>query len=161
MNVITLGIAESKIAQSPDKLVTLGLGSCVGLVLYDPVTKISGMVHIMLPTAPKGMDVNNKYKFADTGITELIRLLVMSGAVRARLKAKAAGGAHMFNTTYNTDVMNVGQRNVEMCQKILKENTIAIVSEDTGGTSGRSIEFCCDSGMLQVRTVSPKTIRYI
>lgn len=67
----------------------------------------------------------------------------------------------MFNTTYNTDVMNVGQRNIEMCQRILKENSIAIVAEDTGGTSGRSIEFCCDSSMLQIRTVSPKTIRCI
>lgn len=161
MNVITIGIAESKIAKSPDKLVTLGLGSCVGLVLYDPVLKIGGMVHIMLPAAPKGAAVPNKFKFADTGINELIRGMTAAGAMRGRLIAKAAGGAHMFNTTYNTDVMNVGQRNMEMCQKILKENSIAIVAEDTGGTVGRSIEFCCSSSMLQVRTVSPKAMRYI
>jgi chemotaxis protein CheD len=67
----------------------------------------------------------------------------------------------MFNTNYNTDVMNVGLRNIEMCQKVLKENAIAVVGEDTGGTSGRSIEFCCSSNMLQVRTVSPRNIRYI
>lgn len=161
MNVITIGIAESKIARSPDKIVTLGLGSCVGLVLYDPVLKIGGMVHIMLPAAPKGAAVPNKYKFADTAINELIRCIAAAGAAKGRLIAKAAGGAHMFNTTYNTDVMNVGQRNIEMCQRILKENSIAIVAEDTGGTSGRSIEFCCDSSMLQIRTVSPKTIRCI
>ncbi len=161
MRVITIGIAESQISKSPDKIVTLGLGSCVGLVLYDPAAKIGGMVHIMLPTAPKGTDATNKYKFADTGIAELIRAMVASGAARARLAAKAAGGAHMFNTNYNTDVMNVGQRNIEMCRKVLKENAIAIVAEDMGGTSGRSIEFCCSSNALQIRTVSPRAVKYI
>lgn len=161
MNIITLGIAELRVAQSPDKLVTLGLGSCVGLVIYDPVSKISGMIHIMLPTAPKGTVVTNKNKFADTGIIELIRLLVAQGASRRRLVAKAAGGAHMFNALYNNDVINVGQRNVEMCQKMLKENSISIVAEDTGGCSGRSIEFCCENSKLEVRTVSPRNIRVI
>jgi chemotaxis protein CheD len=161
MKIITIGIAESRIAKSPDKLVTLGLGSCVGLVLYDPVNKISGMIHIMLPTAPGGMAVTNINKFADTGIVELIRTLVAAGALRSRLVAKAAGGAHMFNSAYNNDVINVGQRNVEMCRKILRENGISVVAEDTGGTSGRSIEFSCESSKLQIRTVSPRNVREI
>lgn len=161
MKIITIGIAESKITQAPDKLVTLGLGSCVGLVLYDPVSKIAGMIHIMLPSAPKDAPVTNKFKFADTGIMELIKLMIASGALRSRLIAKAAGGAHMFNMSYNTDVMNVGQRNVEMCEKILKDNSIILAGKDMGGTCGRSIEFCCESNMLQVRTVSPKAVRVI
>lgn len=161
MNIITLGIAESRIAGSPDKLVTLGLGSCVGLIIYDHVNKVSGMIHIMLPTAPQGSPLANKYKFADTGIAEMIRLLLANGAMRGRLIAKAAGGAHMFNTSYNNDVINVGQRNVDMCHRILKENSIAIAAEDTGGCSGRSIEFSCENSMLEVRTVSPRNIRVI
>lgn len=161
MKTITIGIAESKIAQSPDRLATLGLGSCVGLVLYDPVTKICGMVHIMLPSAPKGIAISNKYKFADTAVDELIRRMVVSGALQSRLIAKAAGGAHMFNTSYNLDIMNIGHKNVEMCRQMLNVRRIAIASEDTGGYSGRSIEFDCENNLLEIRTASPRTVRHI
>lgn len=161
MSTYTIGIAESVIARSPDKIATLGLGSCIGLVLYDPTAKIGGMVHIMLPAAPKDSLVANKFKFADTGVAELIRMMVSAGALKSRLLAKAAGGAHMFNASYNSDVMNVGQRNFDMCQRVLRENSIRLIGEDTGGTSGRSIEFCCESSMLQVRAVSPREIHYV
>lgn len=161
MRIFTIGIAEMKIAKSPDKLVTLGLGSCIGLVLYDPINKIGGMVHIMLPSSSNGSPTTNRFKFADTAIFELIRLMTLSGAIRSKLIAKIAGGAHMFKTSYNADVMNIGKRNADMCRKILKNNTIRIASEDTGGSSGRSIEFCCESSMLQIRTVSPKSARSI
>lgn len=156
----TIGIAEHKIARAPDRLSTLGLGSCVGLILYDAVNKIGGMVHIMLPNAPNTTGYNQS-KFADTAVDELIRLLVQAGAMRARLTAKLAGGAHMFSTTCNADFMNVGERNIQVCKKKLKEHSIRILAEDTGSTSGRSIEFCCETGQLQVRTVSPKSIRLI
>lgn len=161
VKIHTIGIAEHVIARAPDRLATLGLGSCVGLVLYDAVNKIGGMVHIMLPTAPQDTPGFNKSKFADTAIDELIRRLTQSGAMRARLTAKLAGGAHMFSTTGNTDFMNVGERNVKICKKKLQELSIRVLAEDTGSTSGRSIEFCCETGQLQVRTVSPKSIRLI
>jgi len=159
--VYTIGIAEHKIAHGPDRLATLGLGSCVGLVLHDATARIGGMVHVMLPNAPQNAAGINKSKFADTAIDELIRLMIQSGAMRARLVAKLAGGAHMFSTTCNADFMNVGERNVQMCKKILRERSIRILAEDTGLTSGRSIEFCCETGQLKVRTVSPKSIRLI
>jgi len=160
MEILTIGIAESKIARSPDKLATYGLGSCIGLVLYDPVIKIGGMVHIMLPAAPKDSRDINKFKFADTGVTELIRMMLREGAIKDRLVAKAAGGANMFSSL-NSNILNIGQRNKEMCEKILRENNIVLAGEDTGGSSGRSIEFCCESSILQVRSVSPKSIKYI
>lgn len=161
MQIYTIGIAEMKVAKSPDKIVTLGLGSCIGLVLYDPITKIGGMVHIMLPTAKSSMNASNKLKFADTGIQELIRMMTVAGAVRSQLIAKLAGGAHMFQTAYKDDIMNVGSQNIEMCRKVLKDQSISIRSEDTGGRSGRSIEFCCETNQLQIRTVSPKSVRLI
>lgn len=160
MGVYNIGIAEQKVARAPDKIITLGLGSCVGLVLYDTIGKVGGMVHIMLPTAPSD-SISNKSKFADTAIVELISLLTQSGAARRNLKAKMAGGAHMFNNAYNKDIMNVGQRNIEMCRGLLRQNSIPIVSEDVGGSSGRSIEFCCESNQLEIRTLSPKSIRII
>lgn len=161
MKVLTIGIAERKIAKSPDRLATLGLGSCIGLVLYDPVNKIGGMVHIMLPTAPSGSDISNKAKFADTAITDLISSLVKLGANRNRLIAKFAGGAHMFKTAYTTDILNIGKRNIDMCRKVLADLAITIASEDIGGSCGRSIEFCCESNKLQIRTASPKAERMI
>ena len=156
-----IGIAEHKITQAPDKISTLGLGSCVGVVLYDSVTRVAGMVHVMLPNAPKNNAAFNKSKYADTAIPELIRLMIGAGALPRRLIAKIAGGAHMFNAMYNTDVMNIGNRNVFVCKQHLKMHAISIAAEDTGGTCGRSIEFCCETGLLQVRTVTPKKIRLI
>ena len=157
----TIGIAEKIVSRSPDKLVTLGLGSCIGLVLFDPVRKVGGLVHIMLPNAPAGSNAGNKYKFADTAIVEMIHLVLQAGAARHQLRAKLAGGAHMFNNMYSTDMMGIGKRNIEMCEKVLKENRITIASAETGGSSGRSIEFCCETNLLQVRTVSPKSVRLI
>ena len=157
----TIGIAEQKIVRAPDKLVTLGLGSCIGVVLFDPLLKLGGMVHIMLPSAPQSGAAFNRSKFADTGIPELLRLMIQQGARPSRLVAKLAGGAHMFNTMYNTDALNVGERNAQECKKILRASAITIAAEDTGGTSGRSIEFCCETSVLQVRTVSPRSIRLL
>lgn len=156
-NVFTIGIAEHKIAQAPDKITTLGLGSCIGLVLYDPIIKLAGMVHIMLPSAADAINVTNRFKFADTAIEDIIDLLASAGAVQSRLKAKMAGGAHMFKTSSLLDIMNVGQRNTAMCKRVLSERSIKICGEDTGGSSGRSIEFCCETCVLSVRTVVPKS----
>lgn len=156
-----IGIAEQKIARAPDKLSTLGLGSCVGLVLYDPLSKVGGMVHIMLPTAPQNTQDLNRAKYADTAVPDLVRRLAAAGAQPRRLIAKLAGGAHMFSTAKNIDFMNVGDRNVEHCKRMLFQHSIPIIAEDTGGTSGRSIEFCCETGLLQVRTVSPKNIKLL
>ncbi|MGI6192253.1 MAG: chemotaxis protein CheD [Christensenellales bacterium] len=156
-----IGIAELKIVRAPDKVSTLGLGSCVGLVLYDSVTKIGGMVHIMLPIAPPNTPDASKAKYADTAIPELIRQLTAAGAQPRRLTAKLAGGASMFSTAKNIDFLNVGDRNVDQCKKLLAAQHIRILAEDTGGTSGRSIEFCCETGLLQVRTVSPKNTKML
>lgn len=161
MSIFTIGVAEQKIAKSPDKLVTLGLGSCIGLVLYDPVVKIGGMVHIMLPTASIRSEVINRFKFADTAIMDMLDMVTKEGAARMRLRAKIAGGAHMFHTTGTIDIMNVGQRNIAMCRKVLEDNRIVLDGEDIGGSSGRSIEFCCESCSLSIRTVSPKAVKII
>lgn len=161
MSISYIGIAEQKVMKSPNKIATLGLGSCVGLVLYDSKLKIGGMVHIMLPNAPASSDSINKSKFADTAIDELIAHMTALGARHRNLLAKLAGGAHMFSNSYKTDLMNIGLRNVEICRTVLKKNGIPVISEDVGGRSGRSIEFCCESNMLQIRTVSPKSVRFI
>lgn len=161
MGLFFIGIAEQKVAKAPDKIVTLGLGSCIGLILYDPIYKIGGMVHIMLPSAPRKSEPFNRFKFADTAVSELVQHMEKAGAKSKNLKAKMAGGAHMFKNSGGSDTISVGKRNIEMCRRALDKSSIPIISQDVGGSNGRSIEFCCESNMLQVRMVNPKSVRYI
>jgi chemotaxis protein CheD len=156
---IIIGIAEMRVAKSPETLVTLGLGSCVGLVLYDAAAKIGGMVHIMLPTS-KG-DAQNKAKYADTGIDYLLEHVLKMGANRNRLFAKLAGGANMFGTSTQTDILRIGERNVCMCHQLLQAYHIPVKAEETGGNTGRTIEFSCDTGHLKINTAWPRAQRII
>jgi chemotaxis protein CheD len=158
---ILVGMADLNVASSPDKLTTLGLGSCVGLVLYDAASKIGGMAHIMLPHSSINTDSKNKAKFADTAFESLLNLVTKKGANRLKLIAKLAGGANMFTSSAHDDIMKVGQRNVEACRNLLKEYSIPIVAEDTGGNYGRTIEFCCETSLLKIRTAWPVTEKYI
>ena len=91
--IIKVGMADLNVCISPDGITTLGLGSCVGIALRDPVTGIGGLAHIMLPDSTQIKDNSNIPKFADTGIEELVKRIVAAGGNRSRLVAKIAGGA--------------------------------------------------------------------
>ena len=152
--IIKVGMADLKIALPPDGLITMGLGSCVAVALRDPVTKIGGMVHVMLPdsTAIRG-DHLNPAKFADTGIAELIGLMEAKGARRTRLTAKLAGGATMFAVSSKSDWGMIGKRNVESCRKILAGLRIPVLAESTGENYGRTVTFYPETGEYHVKAV--------
>ena len=118
-NMIKVGMADLKACKCPDALTTLGLGSCVGVALYDPVTKIGGLLHCMLPDSTQFRNNSNIAKFADTGIDELIRQMKALGAVDTRIVAKIAGGAQMFANRTNSETLRVGERNVIMAGTFL------------------------------------------
>jgi chemotaxis protein CheD len=151
--MIKVGMADLNICVSPNAITTLGLGSCVGIVLFDPVRKIAGMVHIMLPDSTKIVNNANKAKFADTGIDALIQQLMKAGADRRTLVSKIAGGAQMFAFGNNSDMMRIGERNVEATKLKLGELGISIKAEDTGLNYGRTIEFYPESGELHIKSV--------
>ncbi|HWL23644.1 MAG TPA: chemotaxis protein CheD [Ureibacillus sp.] len=154
-NVVKVGIAQLDIVKSPDTIRTSGLGSCVGVVLYDETKKIAGLVHVMLPDSSLGKtSTMNLAKFADTGIEALIERLKLEGIQPYRLKAKIAGGAQMFQFTTDKDTMRIGPRNVEAVKAELKKCGIPLVAEDTGGNSGRTIEFNPETCLLNIRTVN-------
>lgn len=154
-NVVKVGIAQMDVVKSPNTIRTSGLGSCVGAVLYDETTKIAGLIHVMLPDSSLGrVGANNVAKFADTGITALIERLVSEGASKSNLKAKIAGGAQMFQFSSDKDSMRIGPRNVEAVKEQLRKHGIRIVAEDTGGNSGRTIEFNPQTSKLNIRTVN-------
>lgn len=154
-SVVKVGIAQMDVVKEPNTIRTSGLGSCVGVVLYDETKKIAGLVHIMLPDSSLGKTSTiNEAKFADTGIEALIDMLKLEGAQTFRLKAKIAGGAQMFKFTSDIDSMRIGPRNVDAVKNELRKKGIPIVAEDTGGNSGRTIEFNPATSKLKIRTVN-------
>ena len=151
--VIKVGMADLKVCRAPDAVTTLGLGSCVGVALYDKTTKIAGLVHVMLPDSTQVRQNQNRAKFADTGIDYLIEELIAVGAGRTRLTAKIAGGAQMFAFSGNSDMLRVGERNVEAVKKKLNSLGIRILSEDTGLNYGRTVIFYPENGDFVIKSV--------
>lgn len=151
--IIKVGMADLNVCVAPNGITTLGLGSCVGIALRDPVTKIGGLAHIMLPDSTSIRNNTNIPKFADTGIEELVKQVVAKGASRARLVAKIAGGAQMFAFQTKSDMVRVGERNVEASKKKLRELKIPILAEDTGKNYGRTVIFYPETGDFIIRAV--------
>lgn len=158
--MIKVGMADLNVCRSPDAITTLGLGSCIGVVLYDPRTKICGMVHVMLPDSTAIRNNDNPAKFADTGIASLIEQLAKLGVMRQALHAKIAGGAQMFAFNTNNDMLKVGIRNAEAVRKVLAGYNIKIEAEDCGSTYGRTIEFYPETQELHVKAIG-KPIKII
>lgn len=151
--IIKVGMADLKVCVSPDGLTTLGLGSCIGIAIVDPVTKIGGLAHVMLPDSTAIRENSNLAKFADTGIEELVRQMTAKGAVKSRMVAKIAGGAQMFSFSNNSDLLRVGDRNAEASRKKLAELGIPLLSEDTGDCYGRTVIFYPETGEFLIKSV--------
>lgn len=151
--VIKVGMADLNVCVSPDSITTLGLGSCVGIAVRDPVTKIGGLAHVMLPDSTTIRNNTNIPKFADTGIEELVRQIVAKGANRGRLVAKIAGGAQMFAFQTSNEMVRVGERNVEASKKKLAQLKIPVLAQDTGANYGRTVIFYPETGDFVIRAV--------
>ena len=152
-DLIKVGMADYKVGRSPSTLISYGLGSCIGVSLYDPIKKVGGLLHIMLPDSTQARSSDNPAKFADTGIPLMINDVVALGATKARLVAKLAGGAQMFAFSNASDIMKVGNRNAETCKQILRRNGIKIIAEDTGGNYGRTVSIDLSNGSYKVKTI--------
>ncbi|MCR5788298.1 MAG: chemotaxis protein CheD [Lachnospiraceae bacterium] len=151
--MIKVGMADLKLCKAPDKITTLGLGSCVGIAIRDPQTKVGGLAHIMLPDSTQIASNSVKAKFADTGVKELVEIMAKNGASRTRMVAKIAGGAKMFAFNSKNDAMSVGDRNVEAVKKVLSLLKIPILAQDTGDSYGRTVEFDPDTGEFLIKAV--------
>lgn len=155
MKKSSIGMAEYKVSRDPEEILCiLGLGSCVGLCLYDSVRKIGGMVHILLPERIGGQ--NNPFKFAETAPLALLEEMSKEGALKKDVYAKISGGAMMFSNS--NSLFDVGQRNVEVTKKVLKQLGIPIKAEDVGSNRGRSIFFYVKDGRLEVKVIGREII---
>ena len=143
------------VAKHPVVLTSLGLGSCIGLVIYDDIAKVAGMSHIMLPNNHEDKDVKKLGKYADTAVPKLIEDLIALGALKSRLKAKMAGGAQMFSVPgkNSASFLAIGERNIETTKKMLEQYGIPLVASDVGGNKGRSVEFYTDNWIMIVKVI--------
>ena len=152
--IIEVDLADLKIAQLPARLVTRGLGSCLGITIYDPIKKIGAMAHAMLPDIDKARIKFNPARFVNSVIRKAVEELEKLGSSKVHLVAKLFGGAHMFTFIAFDSVLNVGQKNIEMAQDVLKELGVKVAAQETGGTFGRTIELNLQNGKVMVRTIS-------
>lgn len=151
--LIKVGMADMNVCKAPDRITTLGLGSCVGVVLYDSKRMVCGMVHVMLPDSTHIKNSDNPAKFADTGVRALVEKLGRMGITKSSLQAKIAGGAQMFAINTQNDLLRIGEKNSLAVKQVLRELGIRLVAEDCGGTFGRTIEFDPENQQLMIRAI--------
>ena len=154
---ISVGLGELVVTDDLNAvLIAFGLGSCVGLVAYDPVSRVGGLLHAMLPSAA-GRQQNGdrgRTKFVDTGLDEMLRRLAAAGARRDHLIWRLAGGAQMLAAPGLTDRFNIGSQNVAIALDLLSREHLRVVGTDSGGHEGRTVRLYINSGRVTVRKVS-------
>lgn len=153
MEAVKVKIADLAVLKESGMIITVGLGSCVGIGLYDDNSRVGGLAHILLAdSAPfKNRDgALNAAKFADTAIPELIREMERYGGKCRRLQAKIAGGSQLF--AFNKTGISVGEKNINAVRRTLKELNIPIVGEDVGGNHGRTMRLFIHNGRVTITT---------
>lgn len=156
-NKIKVGISDYKVSQSPDKLITLGLGSCVGIAIYDTGTQIGGLSHIMLPDSNFFTRDIKPEKFANLAIPKMVDEITKGESTR-NLVAKIAGGSSMFNFTDTKMNTNIGERNIIAVKAKLEEMGIPILASHTGGKIGRTMIVNLDTFNISIMTASKEII---
>lgn len=155
MNIqeIRVGISDKNTAFSPDKIYTVGLGSCVGIALYDRKLRLGGLAHIMLPYSAQFSNVSNPLKFADLAIPLLLDDMQAMGSRKQNVIAKIAGGASMFNFPDKRLNMDVGKRNSDAVKEVLYRISIPLIREDIGGCKARTMILDTKTGIVSIKTI--------
>lgn len=151
-NSVDVPMGGLELASKEKTILQTFVGSCVAVCLYDSSARVAGMAHIMLPkNNTQNPAPEPEGKFADVAIKALLEKLVAGGANPSRLKAKMAGGANVFRNEGETNMFNIGIRNVEMIKALLAENKIPVVSEDVGSKNGRWVIFDIASSEMKIK----------
>jgi len=153
VNETIVKVADCAAERGDGVLVTLGLGSCVAIMLHDAQTNAGAMAHVLLPSISLARDITNKAKFPETAVPLLIERLKVLGADPRRLVAKLAGGASMFSQLVTPGTIQMGERNVLAARSALRTAAIPIVGESIGGERGRSVRFHVKDGRVEIRSV--------
>lgn len=159
----TVGIADMIVSKNPDEtLITYSLGSCLGVIFYDPFEKIAGLIHIMLPESKieklsKDSIAFNPYKYVDTGIPLIIKKMLKYGSKKNQLLISVFGGAQVFD---REDYFNIGKRNYVSLRKILWKESLLIKNEHVGGKVHRSVKINVESGEIMLDVNKEEIITY-
>ena len=137
-----------------DTLVTVGLGSCIAIMLYDAEAKVGGMAHVLLPTPALSRKDSNPAKFPQTAVPRLIELMVADGAKPQRITARLAGGASMFSALAPPGTIQMGERNLVAARQVLNSHGVPLIAEAVGGDFGRTVRLRVCDGRVEVSTVA-------
>ncbi len=154
-----VGVADMKVAKRPgDSIITYALGSCLGITLYDPVAKVGGLLHIMLPlsTIDSQKAAQNPFMFVDTGVPKLFLSCYQAGAQKQRCIVKVAGGAST-KSQGGEDHFQIGKRNIMMLKKLLWKNSVMLKAQEVGGTVSRTMTLDIDTGEVTLQTGGVKS----
>lgn len=155
---LRVGISDYKVSEAPNRLITLGLGSCVGIAIYDKKTKKGGLSHIMLPDSTFFTREMKPEKFADLALPLMVEE-ISKNKINRNLVAKIAGGASMFNFSDNGASGGIGQKNILAVEQKLKEMGIPILGSNTGGNKGRTMIVDLETFDVSIRTVDREIIK--
>ncbi|HEV8497616.1 MAG TPA: chemotaxis protein CheD [Gemmatimonadaceae bacterium] len=149
---VLVKVADYAVAAS-GTIATIGLGSCVAIILYDGVAHVGGMAHVLLPNEAMSRDRSNPAKFPASAVPLLLDEMRLLGATRERVRAKIVGGASMFANLIPAGGINIGERNITAVRGALSEAKVPIVAEDVGSDHGRSVFLFLDDGRVEVRSL--------
>jgi len=150
---IRVKVADCAVGRDEQTLITIGLGSCVAIILYDARARIGGLAHTLLPNESMARDRSNPAKFPASAVAVLLAEMTRLGADACRVEAKLVGGASMFANLLPAGGINIGDRNVAAARQALAEIGIPVVAEDVGSDHGRSVHFHLDDGRVEVRSL--------
>ena len=150
---IRVKVADYAVGRDEQTLITIGLGSCVAILLYDPRARVGGLAHTLLPDESMARDRSNPAKFAASAVTLLLAEMTRLGADAKRVRAKLVGGSSMFASLLPSGGINIGDRNVAAARHALSRSGVAIIAEDVGSDHGRSVHFHLDDGRVEVRSL--------
>ena len=151
---VVVKVADLQVVAGEGELVTLGLGSCVAICLHDPVARVAGMAHVLLPNQHLSRTTDNPAKFPQSAIPLMVERMRALGADPARMTARLVGGASMFGNLTPSGAVQMGERNVVASRQVVEDLRIPIVAEATGGTIGRSVRLQAADGGLFIRTLA-------
>jgi chemotaxis protein CheD len=153
VTTISIGLGEQVVSKDPSEiLVAYGLGSCLGIGMYDPRSRVGGMVHAVLPEHLNPGEPKSP-KYVDWAILTLLEKMVAAGADKNRIVVRMAGGANMLINSSLSNTFDIGTRNISMARQTLQRLSMRLSSEDVGGNIGRTVRFYVETGRMTVRMI--------
>jgi chemotaxis protein CheD len=151
---LVVKVADLAVGQDDDELVTVGLGSCVAIMLHDPERRVGGLAHVLLPSRALTRHVDRPAKFPHVAVPTLLEQMTARGASQRRIVARLAGGASMFANLAAPGTIQMGERNLVAARQVLNAHHIPLVGEAVGGDFGRTVRMQCATGRVEVSTVA-------